>query len=150
MDKRPMAKESRHVAADNPHCQSSCEHRQHQFRPEMDKPEQTDMQCCHQASSLIRPVAASEDVEYDEGTAGGDGQMVPVCKPWIGNCPEKSAKQDACRADVTAAQNHIYYLVPTRALLSFTSVVVISFHALRQTCHSDITLLHTMPGLPAG
>lgn len=126
-----MAEEGRHVATDNPYCQSSCEHRHHPSRPEMDEPDQADMQCCHQASSLIRPVAAPEDVEDDQGAAGGDGEMMPACKPWIGNCPEKSAKQDACRADVTAAQNQVQQLGPAGSLLIISLTFAVTAHIFR-------------------
>jgi len=95
MDKRPVPEESRHVAADNTHGQHSRQHRRHRCRPGMDKPEQTDMQCCRQTSSLVRPVAALADVEDDDGASGADDQMMPGCKPWIRNRPEKPAKQDA-------------------------------------------------------
>src|SRR6185369_15006630 len=114
----PMPQEGRHVAADNTYGQHSDKHRRHRCRPGVSKPEQTDMERCRQASSLVWPVTASVDIENDEGAAGADDQMMPGCQPGIGNCPEKPAKQDACRADVTTAQNHVYYLVPARALLS--------------------------------
>src|SRR6185369_588392 len=127
-----MPQERRHVAADNTYGQHSHEHRRHRCRPGVSKPEQTDMQSCRQASSLVWPVTASVDIENDEGAAGADVQMMPACQPCIGNRPEKPAKQDACRADVTTAQNNVYYLVPARALLSIRSVYTLYVHSLRQ------------------
>jgi len=97
------------------------------------------MECCGQASSLVGPVTASVDVENDEGAAGADDQVMPACQPSIRNRPEKPAKQDACRADVTTAQNHVYYLVPARALLSVRSVYTLYVHALRQVFQPNIS-----------
>lgn len=95
MDKRVMPEERRHVAADNTHGQHGHEHRHHHFRSGVNNPEQTDMQCCRQTSSLVWPVAAFGDVKDDEGTSRGDCQSMPGCKPCIGYFPDKSAKQDA-------------------------------------------------------
>lgn len=143
MNQGPVAEEGRHVAADNSHCQYSHQHRRRCCRPGMDQPEQTDMQCCRQAPSLVWPVAALDNVEDDEGAAGGDCQLMPACQPGMGDSPDKAAKEDACCPNVTTAQNQVYYLVPARALLSFTSAVVSSFHLLRQAFQPDITALIT-------
>lgn len=131
MNQGPMAEESWHVAADNPDHQSRCQQRRHIHRPAMNRPEQPHMQSRHQPSPLVWPVAAAVDVEDDEGAPGGDCQLMPACKPRVGDCPEKSAKEDAGSANVTAAQDHIHNLVPSRLFFHFGTLFFKSFHSPR-------------------
>lgn len=103
MDKRPVSEKSRHMTSDNTHDQNDHQYRHYGFNTCMDKPDQTDMNCCHHASPLVWPVATVADIEYDEGASCSHSHVMPGGKLPTGNCPENTAKHHACRADVTAS-----------------------------------------------
>ena len=130
---------SGHVTPDDADCKSCCEHGQRMCRPDMDEPDQADMQPRHDAAALIRPVPGAPDVQDDQEDSRCNGEMMPGCNPCIGNRPDNSTKQDARRPDVTAPQKQVHHLRPGGTLLIIRSAFIIVIHALRHALPARIS-----------
>lgn len=72
-----MAERPGHVTPDNTEGKSSYEHEQRMCRPDMDEPDQPDVQPRHDAASLIRPVPGAPDIQDDQEYSRCNGEMMP-------------------------------------------------------------------------